>query len=533
MIVIFALTSVYLNPKSSISNKIKNLLPENSKQSVSIILKKTIFFFPELNKKNKLLESEIDILKSRLFYLEKDSKLKLSTMSDGNLKLNMNKFFSKEIFQKNDLTLGLRKYHLPLFMDSGKKARAYIEQTKENLILIRADANIFLISKKELNNNKHQLTKIESNIKEIIKDDAFYDNHKITQYGSWIGVKDILIDNNKLFLSYTKEIKNDCYNISILKADINLDYLNFENFFSHNECVQTNTKQTDYGNGWNLVVSGGRMTIYKNNDLLLSHGEFMNRPLAQNNNSLFGKIIKINLKNKKYKIFSTGHRNPQGLIYSSKYDRIIESEHGPKGGDEINIVEEGKNYGWPIASYGEHMGYSVEHKLSHKERLVLAPLNRSHRKFNFIEPILYFDQAVAPSQFIEIPDNFSEETKNKFILTSLKAQSLFFLKFNNDFTKILYLEQININERIRDIIYDKDKKLFYLIFENSLSLGILDNSKKAFNECKTHHRNLENSFRVDFLNFKQTEKIHKICKNYTYSPNHIPKKISTIIIPSN
>ena len=73
---------------------------------------------------------------------------------------------------------------------------------------------------------------------------------------------------------------------------------------------------------------------------------------AQDLKSFFGKIIAIREKTKEYKILSMGHRNQQGLFYDKKNDIIYSTEHGPKGGDELNLIVKGKNYGWPVATYG-------------------------------------------------------------------------------------------------------------------------------------------------------------------------------------
>ena len=75
------------------------------------------------------------------------------------------------------------------------------------------------------------------------------------------------------------------------------------------------------------------------------------------------KIIKININNGEYKIISMGHRNPQGLYFDKDNNFILETEHGPRGGDEINLINIREfnnnkilNYGWAISSYGEHYG---------------------------------------------------------------------------------------------------------------------------------------------------------------------------------
>ena len=115
----------------------------------------------------------------------------------------------------------------------------------------------------------------------------------------------------------------------------------------------------------------------RNNSILLTTGEFRNRPLAQNQKSFYGKILEIELDSKKAKVVSSGHRNAQGIYYSRKYDFIISTEHGPKGGDEINLipldqVKSGKilNYGWAISSAGEHY-IATEEKLRNIKRFFL------------------------------------------------------------------------------------------------------------------------------------------------------------------
>ena len=72
---------------------------------------------------------------------------------------------------------------------------------------------------------------------------------------------------------------------------------------------------------------------------MLSVGDYRSRHLAQDIKSLNGKIIKINIDNGDYKIISMGHRNPQGLYFDNVNNFILETEHGPYGGDEINLID--------------------------------------------------------------------------------------------------------------------------------------------------------------------------------------------------
>ena len=161
---------------------------------------------------------------------------------------------------------------------------------------------------------------------------------------------------------------------------IKLYFLEFEQFFSTNECIEINRN-------YNALQSGGKMLII-DNKIILSIGDFRDYTRPQNDSSLFGKILEIDLETGNSSILSKGHRNPQGLELSFDEKFIISSEHGPKGGDEINIISlenKSQNFGWPISSYGIH--YNPSYNTDYKDT---APLNKSHENFGFEEPINTF-----------------------------------------------------------------------------------------------------------------------------------------------
>jgi glucose/arabinose dehydrogenase len=110
---------------------------------------------------------------------------------------------------------------------------------------------------------------------------------------------------------------------------------------------------------------GSRMVFDKKGFLYFSSGERGTQPKVQLLDNDHGKIHRIyddgrvpadnpfvGQKNARGSIWTYGHRNPQGMVYDAATDRIWAVEHGPKGGDELNLIEKGKNYGWPKASYG-------------------------------------------------------------------------------------------------------------------------------------------------------------------------------------
>lgn len=118
----------------------------------------------------------------------------------------------------------------------------------------------------------------------------------------------------------------------------------------------------------------------------------------------------INIPNAKKAIYSYGHRNPQGMVLHPKTGEIWIHEHGPKGGDEINIIKAGKNYGWPIITYGvNYSGTKITNETSRP---------------GMEQPIHYWDPSIAPSGMAFITSDTYAEWKGNLLVGSLKFQYL-------------------------------------------------------------------------------------------------------------
>ena len=153
-----------------------------------------------------------------------------------------------------------------------------------------------------------------------------------------------------------------------------------------------------------------------------------------------------NDKKIKYEIYSFGHRNPQGI--AKVKNNIYSIEHGPHGGDEINIIKYNLNYGWPKFSYG--LPYSKDKKYPHKT---------SSKKY--ASPIFTFLPAIAPSDLSECPKNLAKYYSNNICLMSLslKAMSIFvFLLDDNN--NMISVEKIIFDERLRHFGKNNKMNLF-------------------------------------------------------------------------
>jgi glucose/arabinose dehydrogenase len=142
---------------------------------------------------------------------------------------------------------------------------------------------------------------------------------------------------------------------------------------------------------------GGRMAFLPDGTFVLTIGEgFEYREKAQDLSSDLGKIVRLNEDGSvpqdnpfvrqasvRPEIYTWGHRNAQGLVFDAQSNRLYETEHGPRGGDELNIIVAKKNYGWPVITYG--MDYSGAYVSPYTERPGLE------------QPVIYWTPSIAPS----------------------------------------------------------------------------------------------------------------------------------------
>lgn len=207
---------------------------------------------------------------------------------------------------------------------------------------------------------------------------------------------------------------------------------------------------------------GSRLVFDKDGYLFVSVGEkFMpqSRVLAQDVNSYLGKIVRITTDGKpapgnpflsqsgaRPEVFSYGHRNPEGLEINPETGELWESEFGPRGGDEINIIRPGKDYGWPVITYGiEYQGGPVGEGIQQKAGME--------------QPIYYWDPVISPSGICFYRGNAIPEWRGNLFISCLSGQHLDRLVIKNN--KVVGEERlmVDINQRIRDVTY-MDEKLF-------------------------------------------------------------------------
>lgn len=200
---------------------------------------------------------------------------------------------------------------------------------------------------------------------------------------------------------------------------------------------------------------GSRLVFDSEDDLFFSTGErsdMETRAQAQDLNSGLGKIFKLNVQKPNVDgSYSYGHRNVQGLAIHPETGELWASEFGPKGGDEINLIKEGKNYGWPIITYGlEYSGETLGKAITEKEGME--------------QPVYYWDPSVSPSGITFYNGEISE-WKNNLFIACLSGQHIIRLVIEKD--KVIGEERLleNEGERFRDV-HQGENGILYAITDS-------------------------------------------------------------------
>jgi aldose sugar dehydrogenase len=220
----------------------------------------------------------------------------------------------------------------------------------------------------------------------------------------------------------------------------------WKEFYRIRECV--NMEEFD----WNYLglEGGGKMLQLDEGHILLTVGDyglpwelFVSDRVGKQYANDFSKILRINLASGDADVFANGVRNPQGLTMDAD-GQIWESEHGPEGGDEINLVVEGGDYGWPSVSLGMNYG-------NPREPIPTNPVQGRHEGFD--PPVLAFLPSVGLSAVAAIPGDLKGFGlwSGDLLATSLVGRTLFHLRRDGD--RLIYSEPINLGARLRDIAF--------------------------------------------------------------------------------
>jgi cytochrome c2 len=220
-------------------------------------------------------------------------------------------------------------------------------------------------------------------------------------------------------------------------------------------------------------ISGGRIIEYDEDMLLVSVGDYNHHGLngmpayAMDESNPYGKFLLMDKETGEYTIYAKGSRNASGL-FKDRSGTVWSAENGPRGGDELNIIEEENNYGWPNVSYG--VWYSPEFQLKDH-------LRGTHPMYD--KPVFSWVPSIAPSNIIRIEGEKFEHWQGDLIIGTMGDQSLRRLRIKGE-RSVVYDERIHIGHRIRDVTLLPDGK-FAAITDDSF-LIIFDDGGPLYRE---------------------------------------------------
>lgn len=289
-----------------------------------------------------------------------------------------------------------------------------------------------------------KIYKLDMNSKELVE---IKNSLEVLNYGQG-GLMDIALSpefktNHEVYITYVKDSRRGAYT-TLAKAK-----LKGEELVEIEDIVETKSISST---GRHF---GSRIAFDDDGYIYFGIGDRGVRENGQNLKTHAGSILKVDSRGSAAKnnpfigdtqaldeIYSYGHRNPQGIIYDKKRDAIYIVEHGPRGGDEINIIQKGGNYGWAKYSYGREYYADIE-------------VGERPHKGSTIEPIKIYDPSIAPSSMYLYEDGVFEELKNSLLIGALVQRHLNIIKLDIDGMPIEEIRVLEgMNERIRDVTAD-------------------------------------------------------------------------------
>jgi glucose/arabinose dehydrogenase len=235
----------------------------------------------------------------------------------------------------------------------------------------------------------------------------------------------------KLLISYPRLGSNrSCVEIVVdqLTYDRKSQRIKFvANWFISKPCVPISAVQH----------TAGRFAVINKNSAYVTIGDLGFSEIGnRSKRGDLGSIFKLSAKSAVR--ISQGHRNPQGIVLLEN-KTLLAAEHGPRGGDEINVINEGGDYGWPFVSYGQPYGSGD---------YVRPSITGSHT--GYTEPIEYWVPSIAPTELVQLPKQGWGDWGGALVLGTLREEILLFMKINEN-NEIIESVRVEMNERIRDL----------------------------------------------------------------------------------
>ena len=222
------------------------------------------------------------------------------------------------------------------------------------------------------------------------------------------------------------------------------------------------------------LQAGGRMLMDSPDHLLVVIGVHSQNKYAQDPASHLGKLIRVEIETGRAETLARGLRNPQGLTRDAA-GHLWETEHGPEGGDELNVLVAGGNYGWPQVTYGVEYG----------SRVNVPRAAEVGRHDGFIKPVFAWVPSIGISSILVNDERWFPLWKDDLLIGSLsgtQGSGYALFRVRRDGTDVQYVERIEVGNRIRDLAQMPDSRLALLV--DGGRVHFLSRSERCADETK-------------------------------------------------
>ncbi|PYY88087.1 hypothetical protein DNK59_10565 [Pseudomonas sp. TKO26] len=342
------------------------------------------------------------------------------------------------------------QFKLPFLMDTGVSGPFELVDDGKTFLFVNRCG---LVTLAELNEVGFHLLSQKSlpNSKSVFCAGDTSDPQLIANLGNKLlyGVKGMKLDvaRKRMFVATNSLVDNRCLVVKVFEYPISFSPLTIGNpkqIFSTDKVVQGYDNSDGCPKLETLVPtqSGGAMALDDKGNLYFGIGDFGSYPEAQDEKSSYGKIFVYN--GESTSLHAMGVRNPQGLYFDLASGTLFETEHGPKGGDEINDIKQNDNLGWPFSSYG--IDYSAS-GLDHFRPLPGEEKWGSH-DFGKKPLFVYFPSIGITDLTVITPQSMFKDWAGSALIGSLKGNSIYRVKLDNG--RGVYSEPIiDLKQRIR------------------------------------------------------------------------------------
>jgi aldose sugar dehydrogenase len=348
--------------------------------------------------------------------------------------------------ETNQITLDVESYSLPALASGFESGGGAIIERDDGIIILTRTGKMFAFAKEAVSELPFPLDNNNATYEAYARSQGYFPGPGTNLGYAGLGMRNhdmLLLGDGSLLASQTYwKAEEHCAVLRVMR----LDAKGWSSVAETAPCIPISDKK---GKPFAGHQAGGRMLEMAAGQILLTTGDFKHDgsrlpAIAEGSGVHYGKTLLIDVQTGRIQIHSSGHRNAQGLTRDDA-GNIWSTEHGPVGGDELNLIRQGADYGWPRATLGRDCQD--------------CEWQQNGRQSGFEQSVHAWVPSIGISNLIQLHD-FAPAWDGDLVVASLKNESLHRLRLENG--NVQFDEPIVIGDRIRDIIQLRDHRIALL-----------------------------------------------------------------------